>query len=206
VKLGLACDDGPPPATLFDLLGAAGLPVAAVAGADPPALIQAEGDAWALAPGADVLTACLRGVLDVAIVGKDLLLERQPDLAELLDLRLSTDELVYAGVPGSDRGEPPRPRVATPYPGCTWRYFAGAGRQVEPIAFRVAALAPALGLADGVMDLRSRIEAEAPGLVVREEIAACSLRLVAGRAARILYAGRLEDLVERLRSAVGGWS
>ena len=54
------------------------------------------------------------------------------------------------------------------------------------------------------MDLRSRIAQEAPELVVREEIAACSLRLVAGRAARTLCAGRLEDLVERLRSALEG--
>jgi ATP phosphoribosyltransferase len=204
MRFGLACDGGPPPAALLDLLGAAGLPVAAVAGADPPVLVPAEGDAWALAPGVDVLTACLRGALDVAIVGKDLLLERQPDLSELLDLRLGSDQLVYAEAPGGDRGEPSRPRVATPYPGCTWRYFSGTGRQVEAIAFRVAALAPALGLADGVVDLRSRIAAEAPELVVREEIAACSLRLVAGRAARTLCAGRLEDLVERLRFAVEG--
>jgi ATP phosphoribosyltransferase len=184
------------------VLGAAGLPVAAVAGADPPALIQAEGDSWALAPGVDVLTACLRGALDVAIVGKDLLLERRPGVFELLDLRVNPDHLVYAGVAGNGCGEPPRLHVATPYPGCTWRYFAGTGRQVEPIAFRVAALAPALGLADGVVDLRSRIAQEAPELVVREEIAACSLRLVAGGAARTLCAGRLEGLVERLRSAV----
>ena len=204
MRLGLACDGGPPPAALIDVLGAAGLPVAAMAGADPPALIQAEGDSWALAPGADVLTACLRGALDVAIVGKDLLLERRPGVFELLDLRVSLDHLVYAGVAGNGRGEPLRLRVATPYPGCTWRYFAGAGRQVEPIAFRVTALAPALGLADGVVDLRSRIAQEAPELVVREEIAACSLRLVAGRAARTLCAGRLEDLVERLRSALEG--
>ena len=202
MKLGLACDGGPPPAALLDLLGTAGLPVTATVGAAPPVLIQADGDAWALAPGVDVLTACLHGALDVAVVGKDLLLERQPELFELLDLRVGPDHLVYAGVAGSSRGEPSRPRVATPYPGCTWRYFTAAGRQVEPIDFRVATLAPALGLADGVVDLQSRIEAEAPDLVLREEIAACSLRLVAGRAARTLHAGRLEDLVERLRVAL----
>ena len=204
MKLGLACDGGPPPPALLDLLGTAGLPVTAAVGAGPPVLIQAEGDAWALAPGVDVLTACLHGALDVAVVGKDLLLERQPELFELLDLRVDLDHLVYAGVADSSRGEPSRPRVATPYPGCTWRYFAAAGRQVEPIAFRVATLAPALGLADGVVDLQSRVEAEAPDLVVREEIAACSLRLVAGRAARTLCAGRLEDLVERLRATLEG--
>lgn len=203
MKLGLACDDGPPPAALVDLLGAAGLSAAATDGLRSPAFVQSDGDAWALAPGLDLLTACLLGALDVAVVGKDLLLEHQPEVFELLDLRLSPDELVYAGVAGSGRGEPSRPRVATPYPGCTRRYFAAAGRQVEPVALRAATLAPALGLADGVVELRSRVEAEAPDLVVRQRIAGSSLRLVAGRAARTLHAGRLEDLVERLRVVLG---
>ena len=202
MKLGLACDGCPPPAAVLDLLGAAGLPVAAAAAARSPAFVWAADDAWALAPGADLLTACLRGVLDAAIVGKDLLLERRPAVSELLDLRLSPDRIVYAVAPDGGRGEPSRPRVATPYPRCTRRYFAAAGRQVEPIAFGEASLAPELGLADGVVDLESRIRAGAPGLVVREEFAACSLRLVAGRAARTLSSGRLEDLLERLRAAL----
>jgi ATP phosphoribosyltransferase len=204
VRLGLACDGGSPPAALLDLLGAAGLPVPAAAAAGSSVLIPAKDDVWALAPGVDVLTACLRGALDVAVVGKDLLLERQPELVELLDLRVSPDRLVYAGVAGSDQGEPSRPRVATPYPGCTCRYFAASGRQVDAIEFRAATLALALGLADGIVDLQSRTEAEAPFPVVREEIAVCSLRLVVGRAARTLCAGRLEDLVERLRAALEG--
>jgi ATP phosphoribosyltransferase len=204
VRLGLACDGGSPPAALLDLLGEAGLPVPAAVGAGPSVLIRAEDDVWARAPGVDVLTACLHGALDVAVVGKDLLLERQPELFELLDLRVGPDRLVYAGVAGRDRGEPSRPRVATPYPGCTRRHFAASGRQVDAIEFRAATLALALGLADDVVDLQSRIEAEAPFLVVREEIAACSLRLVVGRAARTLCAARLEDLVERLRAALEG--
>lgn len=204
MKIGLAGDGGPAPAALLDLLGEAGLPVAAAVGASSPAFVRADDDAWAFAPGADLLTACLHGALDAAVVGKDLLLERQPELVELLDLRLNPDRLVYAVAAGSRSGEPSRPRVATPYPGCTWRYFTAAGRQVEPIDFSVASLAPALGLADGVVDLESRIRDEAPDLVVVEEIAACSLRLVAGRAARTLCFGRLEELVERLRAALEG--
>ena len=203
MKLGLACDGGPPP-DLLELLGAAGLPVAVLAGATSPAFVPADGDAWVLAPGLDVLTACLRGALDVAVVGKDLLLERQPEVFELLDLRVGSDRLVYAGPPVAGRDRPSRPRVATPYPGCTRRYFAATGRQVEPIDFSVAALAPALGLADGVVDLRSRIDARGPHLIGHEDIAACSLRLVVNRAARTLHAGRLEDVVERLRAALEG--
>ena len=103
-----------------------------------------------------------------------------------------------------------RPRVATRYPHVTRRHFAASGRQVELVAFEAASLAPGLGIADGVVELRSRLvldDASAGAgrpaeLLVREEIAACSARLVAGRAARALGGERLAELLERLRASV----
>jgi ATP phosphoribosyltransferase len=75
---------------------------------------------------------------------------------------------------------------------------------VEAIGFGAAALAPALGIADGVVDLRSRVDQAPPGLEVREEVAAVSLRLVAGRAAHALRADDLAALLERLRPSPEG--
>jgi len=42
----------------------------------------------------------------------------------------------------------------------------------------------------------------AGGLIEREEIARCSLRLVANRAARVLLGDEIGALVERLRAVV----
>ena len=119
------------------------------------------GDAtWLLAPGADVLEACARGALDAAVVGKDLLLELAPQVHELLDLRVCRGRLVYA-VAGAGRRDVlgrGRPRVATRYPRRDARATSPPrGRQVELVAFGAAALAPALGIADGVVELRSRL-------------------------------------------------
>jgi len=211
VKLGLACDGGPPPSHVLDLLERAGLPAGALRGVPGPALLDAGDATWLLAPGADVLEACARGALDAGVAGKDLLLELAPPVHELLDLRVCPDVLVYA-TPEPSAGvlRRGRPRVATRYPLVTRRHFAATGRQVELVAFDAALLAPGLGIADGVVELRSRLaldDASAGAgrpaeLLVREEIAACSARLVAGRAARALGGERLAELLERLRASV----
>ena len=212
MRLGIAGDGGPPPADLLDLLAQAGLPAEALRGVPGPALLVVADVTWLLAPGADVLDACARGALDAGVAGKDLLLELAPQVHELLDLRVSPDALVYAtaeaALGGRRRG---RPRVATRYPQVTRRHFAATGRQVELVAFGAAALAPGLGIADGVVDLRSRLAGDdgsaagrPHGLLVREEIAACSARLVAGRAARALGGARLAELLERIRVVVEG--
>jgi ATP phosphoribosyltransferase len=208
VKLGIACDGAPPPPQLLDLLERAGLPTSALHSPAGPALVDAGDVVWLLAPGADVLEACARGGLDAGIAGKDLLLELAPPVHELLDLRVCRDALVYATLDaGSATLRRSRPRVATRYPRVTRRHFAASGRQVELVAFAAAALAPGLGLADGVVELGSRLDLDDPGagrlsgLRVREEIAACSARLVAGRASRALGAERLADLLERLRES-----
>jgi len=211
VKLGLAGEGGPPPAQVLDLLERAGLPAGALRAVAGPALVDAGEITWLLAPGADVLEACARGALDAGVAGKDLLLELAPQVHELLDLRVCPDVLVYATPePGAAALRRVRPRVATRYPRVTRRHFAGSGRQVELVAFDAAPLAPGLGIADGVVELRSRLALDdavagsgrPTGLRVREEIAVCSARLVAGRAARALGGERLAELLERLRASL----
>jgi len=211
VKLGLACDAGPPPSQVLDLLERAGLPAGALRGVPGPALLDAGDATWLLAPGADVLEACACGALDAGVAGKDLLLELAPPVHELLDLRVCRDVLVYATPePGAGVLRRARTRVATRYPQVTRRHFAATGRQVDLVAFDAPSLALGLGIADGVVELRGRLvlndagaDAGPPdGLRVREEIAACSARLVAGRAARTLGGERLAELLERLRASM----
>ena len=98
-----------------------------------------------------------------------------------------------------------RLRVATRHPATTLRHFATAGLQPEIIAVDEPALAPALGLADAVVELGSRLALGAPGaapLEVRAVVASCSARLVAARAARVLRRGDIDALVKRLRTAL----
>ena len=211
MRLGLACESGPPPAPVLALLERTGLPAGVLSSVAGPALVDAGEVTWLLAPAADVIEACARGALDAGVVGKDLLLELAPPVHELLDLGVCGDVLVYATPePAGAAVRPGRPRVATRYPRVTRRHFAVTGRQVELVAFETAPLAAGLGIADGVVELRSRLVDGGGGagfggavvLRVREEIAACSARLVAGRASRALGGERLAALLERLRASV----
>lgn len=200
MRIGLGCDAGPPSAAVLRLLDAAGLPVAGVAGAEPPALLAAGEHRWLLAPGGDVVAGCVGGVLDAAVVGKDVLLELEPDVYELLDLRADADRLVFA-TPEGGRVARPRPRVATRYPRLTRRHFARDGRQVVTLSLSAPGLAPALAMADGVVELESRLSGF-PGLEVREAVVATSARLVAGPAAHTLSAAALAGLSANLRPLV----
>ena len=199
MRIGVACDDAPV-TQVAALLGKAGLDVAGLATTVAPALLSRTPDQWLLAPGPDLLVWCERGALDVAVVGKDVLLERGPTLPELLDLRICHDRLVLAMSPVPGRS---RLRVATRYPRLTRRHFERIGRQVETVALGAAVgLSPALGAADGVVELESRLSRLPLDLSIVETLAPCTARLVASRGARVLAAERLSELLGRLRDLV----
>jgi len=205
MRIGLACDGPSPPQEVVDLLAAAGLPAAALRAAAPPAVLVVGETEWLLAGDADVLRLCAAAALDAAVVGKAPLLEGHYEVSELLDLGVCRDVLVYAA-PAEASVARARLRVATRYPRVAARHFDADGRQVDLLTMRSPSLAAALGLVDGVVDLASRIvptsAVGAEPLVIREEIAACSARLVAGRASRALLGARLGALVEPLRTLV----
>lgn len=204
MRIGVACEAGPAPSELLDVLAAAGLPAASLRDVRPPASVALAGDRWVLASAADVLRACDRGGLDVGVVGRERLLEGRRGAGELLDLRVSRDDLVFAVTAAGGRlGR--RLRVATRHPETARRHFAAAGFQPDVFVMDFPALAPALGLADGVVELVSRLTvfgADGPEMEVREVVSACSARLVAARAARALLRDEIADLVERLRTAL----
>jgi ATP phosphoribosyltransferase len=186
------------------LLEAAGLPAASLGGEAPPAVVLADETVWFLASAVDVLRACERGALDAGVVGSDRLLEGRLGVADLLDLRRCRDDLVLAVVPAAVRPHR-RLRVATRHAEAARRHFAATGAQPDILVLDEPVLAPALGLADGVIELAARLDAgrrESPLLEVREVVASCSAHLVASRAARVLRRTEFALLVDRLRSAV----
>jgi len=204
MRIGLACEAGDPPAELLALLEAAGLPAASLRGEVPPALVDGAGVTWLLGSAGDVLRACDRGALDAGVVGSDRLLEGRLGVADLLDLRRCRDDLVFAVGPAAVRPDR-RLRVATRYPETARRHFAAAGAQPDILVVDEPLLAPALGLADGVVELAARVRAGRPGGSLLEEravVAACSAHLVAARAARVLLRAEFATLIDSLRDAL----
>ena len=156
----------------------------------------------------DVPTFVEHGAADLGITGKDVLLEHRGDgFYEPLDLGIARCRLVLAESPEAvaARG---RPRVATKYVETTRRHFAGKGMQAEVIRlYGSMEIAPAAGLADCVVDLvDTGATLAANGLVVREEVAAISSRLIVNKAAMKLSHRRIRSIVDRIAQSVSSGS
>ena len=154
----------------------------------------------------DVPTYVEAGAADLGITGKDVLLEQsERDIYELLDLGYGHCTMVLATVAGEDpAAEALRRlgvmRIATKYPRTATRHFLETGRQAEIVEVKGSVeLAPLTGLAEGIVDLTaSGTTLKENGLVVREEIARCTARLIANPVAHKLKAGAIDALLERL--------
>ncbi|HEY4829217.1 MAG TPA: ATP phosphoribosyltransferase [Solirubrobacteraceae bacterium] len=156
----------------------------------------------------DVPTYVEAGAADLGITGKDVLLEQsERELYELLDLGYGHCMMVLATVAGDDpSAEALRRlgvmRIATKYPRIAARYFLETGRQAEIVEVKGSVeLAPLTGLAEGIVDLTaSGATLRENGLVVREEIARSTARLIANPVSHKLKAPAIDALLERLHA------
>jgi ATP phosphoribosyltransferase regulatory subunit len=168
-------------------------------------LVAGDDVAYVLARPSDVPTYVAHGAADLGIVGRDVLLESDEDVLELVDLGFGVCRFVVAAPAGSlDRSLDEYRHlgsleVATKYPKVAQRHFDARGIQVEIIRLGGAVeLAPQVGLSDWIVDLVSTGRTlEDNGLAVVEDIAACSARLIANRAAYARDRQRIADLAER---------
>ena len=154
----------------------------------------------------DVPTYVEAGAADLGITGKDVLLEQsERELYELVDLGYGHCTMVLATVAGDDpAAEALRRlgvmRIATKYPRTATRHFLETGRQAEIVEVKGSVeLAPLTGLAEGIVDLTaSGATLRENGLVVREEIARSTARLIANPVSHKLKARAIDALLERL--------
>jgi ATP phosphoribosyltransferase len=154
----------------------------------------------------DVPTYVEAGAADIGITGKDVLLEQsEREVYELVDLGYGKCVMVLATVAGEDRAAEALRRlgvvrIATKYPRVAARYFLDTGRQAEIVEVKGSVeLAPLTGLVEGIVDLTATgTTLRENGLVVREEIAHCTARLIANPVAHKLKAKAIDALLERL--------
>lgn len=156
-----------------------------------------------LAKPMDVPVYVEHGVADIGIAGKDVLLEQQRAVHELLDLKISTCYIASAGLPNTTMNEI-APRIATKYPNIAMKYYKGIGEQVEIIELNGSIeLAPMIGLADRIVDIVSTGRTlKENGLVEYEFITDVSSRLIANPVSYRMKSDRIIDLVKRLKKCV----
>jgi len=188
----------------LDLLEAIGLDTREVRDNDRKLLFESAGIVT-MRP-TDVPTYVEAGAADLGITGKDVLMEQsEREVYELIDLGYGRCTMVLASVAGPDRAAEALRRlgvvrIATKYPRIAADYFVATGRQAEIVEVKGSVeLAPLTGLVEAIVDLTATgTTLRENDLVIREEIAVCTARLIANPVAHKLKAAAIDALLERL--------
>lgn len=159
---------------------------------------------YLLVKPSDVAIYVEYGAADVGVVGKDILLEGNPDVYELLDLQIGKCRLAVAGK--EDYTENPEAvlRVATKFPNVAKKYYSSLNRDIEIIQLNGSIeLAPILGLSDVIVDIvESGKTLRENHLKVLSEIVPVSARLIANRASYLFKNEIITDMTRKLQEAV----
>ncbi len=156
---------------------------------------------------ADVPVYVEHGIADCGVVGRDVLLESEADLLLPLDLHISRCRMVVAAADAEAMTKVQGMiRVATKYSNIASTHFGSRGIPVEIIQLSGSVeLAPALGLADMIVDLvETGITLRENGLTVVEEITQSTGRLVVNRASYQLKSEEVTSLIKTLEAVLNG--
>ena len=152
----------------------------------------------------DVAIYVERGAADIGVAGKDILLEYEPDLYELLDLNIGKCRMaVAAKVDFHD--DPQRTlTVATKFSNITQQFYASQGRDIDIVHLNGSIeLAPILGLSDVIVDIvETGTTLKENHLEVVETIVPISARLIANKASFKFKGAQIETIVQEIAKQV----
>lgn len=158
---------------------------------------------------ADLPTYIEYGAADIGIIGKDVLLEEEKELYELLDLKFGLCRMMVA-VPEALKREKlsdyAHMRVATKYPRIAESFFHSMGIQMEFIKLNGSIeLAPMVGLAEIIVDLvETGRTLKANNLLEVATIQPVTARFIANRVSFKLKFDRINRITEELRTLLEG--
>ncbi len=132
----------------------------------------------------DVAIYVQRGAADIGVAGKDILLEYEPDVYEMLDLNMGKCRMAVAAK-ADFRDDTRKPlRVATKFSNIAAGYYRSKGRDIDIIHLNGSIeIAPILGLSDVIVDIvETGTTLKENNLQVFETIVPISARLIANKA------------------------
>ena len=152
----------------------------------------------------DVAIYVERGAADLGIVGKDILLEYEPEVYELLDLKMGKCRMAVAGKKDFRDPMGKTLKVATKFPNITRNYYAGKCRDIDIIhLYGSIELAPILGLSHVIVDIvETGTTLKENNLAVHEEIVPISARLIANVASYQFKDAQINAIRASLRKQV----
>ena len=152
----------------------------------------------------DVAIYVERGAADIGVAGKDILLEYEPDVFELLDLNLGTCRMAVAAKKDFYDDGSRTLKVATKFSNIAARHYASKCREIDIIHLNGSIeIAPILGLSDVIVDIvetgKTLVEND---LEVKETILPISARLICNKAAFRFKTAEIEKITSYMKAQV----
>ena len=152
----------------------------------------------------DVAIYVERGAADIGVAGKDILLEYEPDVFELLDLNLGKCRMAVAAKKDFYDDGSRTLKVATKFSNIAARYYADKCREIDIIHLNGSIeIAPILGLSDVIVDIvetgKTLVEND---LEVKETILPISARLICNKASFRFKTAEIERITSYMKESV----
>lgn len=141
-----------------------------------------------------------KGACDIGVCGKDTIMDSTPNVFEMVDLKFGKCRFAVAS-PKTFVKEPDKKiRVATKYTNVAKAYYEGKGEPIEIIKLNGSVeLAPLMGLSDVIVDIvETGSTLKENGLVVTEEIANVSARLIVNKASLKTKKNEIQKIIKAL--------
>ena len=154
----------------------------------------------------DVAIYVERGAADIGVAGKDILLEYEPEVYELLDLGVGKCRMAVAAKKDF-RDDPARTlRVATKFSNIAERYYLSRGRDIDIIHLNGSIeLAPILSLSDVIVDIvETGTTLRENDLAVVDTVVPISARLISNKSSYKFKSDAVDALTAALAVYSGG--
>ena len=152
----------------------------------------------------DVSIYVERGAADIGVCGKDILLEYEPNVYELLDLNIGKCRMAVAGKKDFFDDNTKTLKVATKFENIAKKYYQGKCRDIDIIKLNGSIeIAPILGLSDVIVDIvETGTTLKENDLEVKEEIVPISARLIANKSSFKFKTEEIEKISKFLAEQV----
>lgn len=153
----------------------------------------------------DVAIYVERGAADIGVAGKDILLEYNPDVYELLDLKMGVCKMAVAA-PKGFRDDPSKTlKVATKFSEITRDYYSKLGRDIDIIHLNGSIeIAPILSLSDVIVDIvETGTTLKENNLEVIADVVPISARFIANKSAYKFNYSAIDKIVKGINDIIG---
>ena len=148
----------------------------------------------------DVAIYVERGAADIGVAGKDILMEYEPEVYELLDLNMGKCSMCVAAPAGFKDNLNYALKVATKFSNIAREHYASIGRDIDIIHLNGSIeIAPILGLSDVIVDIvETGTTLKENHLEVIDTIFPISARLIANKAGFKFKRRQIEKIISEI--------